>query len=179
MMKCEAPFRTRLPIPILQMKSNTAIALVAGILIGAGGSWILRPSHVPESGAQPVSGSSRAIKIPRQNAEDLERNRVAKRWLDRMEGGAFEKTVGEIPAGDLEAVIGKMMSSMWGGMNDEQAGQLSKLISAWAEKDPEEALAWARGLDSPPAAGNRAGVGGGHGREERPDGRLRDLRGSG
>lgn len=129
---------------------NTALILLTGIVIGAAGGWLVKPA-TPAAPADAVlkaegPGTKRSS---RDDAAKLEKSRVATRWIDRMERDGVKDVAKEIPTGDIQATMEKMMASMWGGMDEEQVGQLMCLMEAWAEQDAEGALAWARRLDVP------------------------------
>lgn len=131
------------------MKPTTLIAMLTGFIAGMGGSLLVRPASRAGDEATAADVRRSATKSPRDDAAAQEQSRVAKRWIERIENEGMGETLEKIPAGDMKGVIEKMMVPMWGGMTGEQAERLVSVISAWAEKDPEKALAWARGLDLP------------------------------
>ncbi|RYD18866.1 MAG: hypothetical protein EOP88_21090 [Verrucomicrobiaceae bacterium] len=129
------------------MRSPTLIALLTGVIVGIGGTLLVRPASRATDESSTADVRRSATKTPREDSAAQERGRVAKRWMDRIENEGVDEIRGQIPAGEMRGVIEKMMAPMWGNMTGTQAGQLVSVISAWAEKDPEAALAWARGLD--------------------------------
>lgn len=131
------------------MKSTTTLALLTGFIAGIGGTLLVRPAPRAGDEAATTHVGRATTKSPREDAAALEQGRVAKRWIERIGTDGIGKTLEKIPVGDMEALIEKMMAPMWGSITDEQTGQLVSLISAWAEKEPDEALAWARTRDIP------------------------------
>lgn len=130
------------------MKHPSAFTLLTGILIGVAGAWLVKPSS-PASLKDTVQKVARSDtkRTTRDDASKLEISRTAARWIDRMEKDGVEKVGEEIPTADMQPLMEKMMAAMWGGMSEQQVGQLMFLMETWAERDAEGALAWARGLE--------------------------------
>jgi len=141
---------------------NTTIILVTGIIIGATGGWLLKPT-TPAAAVSKATGPQ--IKLPsRDEIAKREKRRAAARWVARMDQEGVRGLLKEIPPGDIRSVIEEMMASTWGGMSEKQAAQLVFLMEVWTEQDAKGALAWARGLDVPQhrgiaLAGVAAGIG--------------------
>ena len=137
-------------IIFIKVKHPVAFTLFTGILIGVAGAWLVKPSS-PARLKDTFQNAARSDtkRSTRGDAAQLEKSRNAARWMDRMEKEGMDKVAEEIPTADMQPLMEKMMASMWGGMSEEQAGQLMFLMETWAEQDAEGALAWARTLEVP------------------------------
>lgn len=132
------------------MNKNSALTLASGILIGAAGGWFLKPVPPAASiGADHRATEPDMKRSLRTTDAARERERVANRWIGRAGAEGTEKVAKEIPADEMRAVMEKMFSSMWGGIDEKQMGDLLRVMIAWADKDKETALAWARNLEIP------------------------------
>ncbi|MBK1818048.1 hypothetical protein JIN84_20665 [Luteolibacter yonseiensis] len=128
---------------------DTTLTLLTGILIGASGGWLVKPGIPARTGTEPGSARTETKRTTRQDAVALQKSRDATRWAERIDKDGVVDVVKEIPTGDIRAVLEKMMASMWAGRDDRRVNQLMSLTGTWAERDPEGALAWARGRDVP------------------------------
>ena len=131
------------------MSIPRALPIVLATLGGVAIGWVIKPSASSTDTAKETNGPVMKREARRAGNED---SRIAARWIDQMGTDDWEKTgkvAKDIPTGEMKAVLDGLMDGVWGSLTEEDRTRMEMLISEWAGRDPEAALAWARNLRHP------------------------------
>ena len=128
------------------MSFHRALPFILTALGGVAIGWVIKPTPTHADTAKPTNEPVLKRETRRAGNED---SRIAARWIDKMGTGDLEKIRREVPTGEMKAVMDGLLEGMWGSLSQGDLIRMQTLIGEWAERDPEGALAWARGLRHP------------------------------